>query len=92
VGGALAASVALATVAGIRPWQSTAPVPQVAAGAAAKPASELATVADAGMAGRQAPRTSRLDSYWAVHADSTLLAGPESLSTLVHNVSVDSQQ
>jgi negative regulator of sigma E activity len=93
VGGALAASVALATVVGIRPWQAkaTGPATQVAT-TAAKPAVELATVADVAEPGRQIPPTRRLDSYWAVHADSALLAGPESLSTLVHNVSIDRPQ
>lgn len=91
VGGALAASVALATVAGIRPWQETTPAVQVAADAA-KPAAELATVANGGASSQPALRASRLDNYWAVHADSALLAGPESLSPLVHNVSIDRQQ
>jgi hypothetical protein len=78
-------------VVGIRPWQSTAPVAQVAS-TAAKPAVELATATNSVGTDQQAPRTSRLDSYWAVHADSALLAGPESLSPLVHNVSIDRQQ
>ena len=91
VGGALAASVALATVIGIRPWQST-PAPAQVASDAATPAVELARVTNGGEVNRQAPRKNRLDSYWAMHAASTLLAGPESLSPLVHNVSIDSRR
>lgn len=98
VGGALAASVALLTVVGLRPWQSPAQAPQVAtapasAESAAEPAAELAAAGrDAQASSTPAGYPSRLDSYWAVHADSTLLAGPEALSPLVRNVRVDSRQ
>ena len=94
VGGALAASVALLTVVGLRPWQSTAQAPQLAtAPAVSAPAAELAA-ANRPVEASTTPAgyPSRLDSYWAVHADSTLLAGPETLSPLIRNVRVDSRQ
>lgn len=93
VGGALAASVALLTVAGLRPLQSPAQAPQSAAAPAVEPAAELAAASRAAEASTTpAGYPSRLDSYWAVHADSTLLAGPEALSPLIRNVRVDSRQ
>ena len=90
MGGALAASVALATVIGLRPWESTAQTPLLAT---AKPvlSVDVAALTDDAQAeqNQAAHQADRLESYWAVHADNALLAGPETLSPLVRNVSVD---
>ena len=91
VGGALAASVALATVVSLRPWQSAAQAPQIAA----TPAESAARVSVASSSASQdpsAPQPDRLERYWAVHANSALLAGPDALSPLVHNVRLDDRQ
>ena len=92
VGGALAASVALVTVIGLRQWQTPATAPQLAVAPGA-PAPALAVAADRPAQDKSPARQpSRLESYWAVHADSALLAGQEPLSPLIQNVSVDSRQ
>lgn len=93
MGGALAAGVALATVVGLRPWQLGAQPPQLATATPA-PAVGVATLADAEQdrSSQAAYQANRLESYWAVHADNALLAGPESLSPLVHNVSAERRQ
>lgn len=92
MGGALAASVALATVIGIRQWQAPQAAPQVAA-AVPSPAAAIPVVARSNAQDNKLPRQpSRLESYWAVHADSALLAGQESFSPLVRNVRVDNPQ
>jgi negative regulator of sigma E activity len=92
IGGALAASVALATVVGIRQWQAPGAADQLAA-ATPDNASTLPVVAigDAPTA-VTAPQPSRLESYWAAHADNALLAGQDSLNPLLRNVSIDSQR
>lgn len=93
MGGALAAGVALATVTGLRPWQFGTQAPQLATVPPA-PAVGVASLADAEQdaPSQAAQRANRLESYWAVHADNALLAGPESLSPLVRNVSVERRQ
>ncbi len=92
IGGALAASVALATVVGIRQWQAPGAADQLAV-ATPDTTSTLPVVAISNTpTAATAPQPSRLESYWAAHADNALLAGQDSLNPLLRNVSVDSQQ
>jgi len=92
IGGALAASVALATVVGIRQWQAPGAVDQLAV-VTPDSASTVPVVAISDApAAAMAPQPSRLESYWAAHADNALLAGQDSLNPLLRNVSTDSQQ
>lgn len=91
VGGTLAASVALATVVALRPWRVEPQGPALAATTDAPQVSVASSTPDATQ-NVSADQPSRLDRYWAAHADNALLASPESLSPLVHNVSVESRQ
>lgn len=93
VGGALAASVALATVIGLRQWQAPGATGQLAAqtsGAITGPivATGLASGEVRGPVAAHQP--SRLDAYWAAHADNALLAGQDSMTPLLRDVSIDS--
>lgn len=93
MGGALAASVALATVIGLRPWQSTTQTPPLATATPVPSVDVAALTGDAQAEQNQvAHQPDRLASYWAVHADNALLAGPETLAPLVRNVSIDQRQ
>ena len=89
MGGALAASVALLTVIGLRPWQGADRASQVAQSEAPQttvsvdPHGELATVA------AQQPNT--LDRYWAVYNDNALFAEQDS-PLLAHSVRADQEQ
>ncbi|GAB4351061.1 MAG: hypothetical protein Kow0073_06020 [Immundisolibacter sp.] len=85
VGGALAASVALVTVVGLRQWQAADGAPELAT---------ADTAATATVARSETPERAvdRLHSYWSVHADNALLAGQDAFVAPVRNVSVDSAQ
>lgn len=97
LGGALAASVALATVISLRPWQSA---PQTPPPVATSPSPEVSSGVDVAALGgdaepqqeQNAHQLDRLESYWAVHADNALLAGPEALSPLLSNASIDARK
>lgn len=91
MGGALAASVALATVVGLRYWQAPAGAPELAA-ADAREAAMVPVVARGNSPETAATRQpSRLESYWAVYADNALFAGQDTLP-LAHGVRVDQTQ
>ena len=85
LGGALAASVALVTVVGLRQWQAADGAPELASA----DAGPTATVARS-----EAPERAvdRLQGYWSVHADNALLAGQDAFAAPVRNVSADSAQ
>ncbi len=91
MGGALAASVALVTVVGLRQWQSPAGTPELA-----ETSVRDATVVPAVARGDSpeaaaARRPSRLESYWAVYADNALFSGQDT-PPLAHSVRVDQTQ
>lgn len=90
MGGALAASVALITILGLRQWQTPAEPSQLAAAADAG----LTRVAADAAAQKKTPaaQPSRLESYWAVHAGNALLAGQESLAPSIENVRADDRR
>lgn len=85
VGGALAASVALVTVVGLRQWQAADTDPALASAEAGP----TATVARSETPERA---VDRLHGYWSVHADNALLAGQDAFAAPVRNVSADSAQ
>lgn len=92
IGGALAASVALATVVGIRQWQAPGAVEQLAAAKLDSAVTvPVVAISDTPISAA-ALQPSRLESYWAAHADNALLAGQDSLNPLLRNVSVDNPQ
>lgn len=85
VGGALAASVALVTVVGLRQWQAADAGPQLATAQAGPTA--------AGARNETPERAvDRLHGYWSVHADNALLAGQDAFAAPVRNVSADGAQ
>lgn len=92
IGGALAASVALATVVGIRQWQAPGAVDQLVATTPDNASTVPVVAISDAPAAATAAQPSRLESYWAAHADNALLAGQDSLSPLLRNVSTDSQR
>lgn len=92
IGGALAASVALATVVGIRQWQAPDAANQLAAIAPDNSVTAPVVATNEAHTSAAADQPTRLDSYWAAHADNALVAGRDSLNPLLRNVSVDDQQ
>lgn len=90
MGGALAASIALATVVGLRQWQAPVTAPQLAVVPDAP--TKVVAVHTQAQAERPPSQLNRLESYWTVHTDSALLSGQESFPPLIQDVSVDSRQ
>lgn len=91
IGSALAASVALATVVGLRQWQAPAGTPELAA-TNTQEAAIMPVVAHGDSADMAATRQpSRLENYWAVYADNALFAAQDTLP-LAHSVRVDQTQ
>lgn len=91
VGGALAASVALATVIGVRQWQAPGATDQLAAQTGEAITGPILASGEV-RAPAAAHQPSRLEGYWAAHADNALLAGQDSLTPLLRDVSTDSRQ
>lgn len=96
-GGALAATVALLVVAGLRPWQSAPQVPTVAQPSTppSAPVPGIATASrnDAGAQTPQIPSQvstlpSALDQFGAIYSNNELFAG-QGNDALFQNVSVD---
>ncbi|HCO43326.1 MAG TPA: hypothetical protein DIT63_04295 [Gammaproteobacteria bacterium] len=85
VGGALAASVALVTVVGLRQWQAADSGPELASADARSTAA---------VAYSETPERAvdRLHGYWSVHADNALLAGQDAFAGPVRSVSADAAQ
>lgn len=92
MGGALAASIALVTVVGLRQLRAPGTDPQLAVVPDA-PAVVAASDTDTQAQDKSPPpQINRLESYWTVHTDSALLSGQESLPPLIQDVSVDHRQ
>jgi negative regulator of sigma E activity len=85
LGGALAASVALLTVAGMRQWQAPAASAPLAQAPLTQAATTVASRADAADASADA---SRLESYFAVYAENALFSSQDTPS-LARSVRAD---